>query len=64
MIYIRAKQGRKLFHQGRIIPSDQFIPVTDDPRIRRYVDHWEDAEQQDAPESGNVGSAARPKFRE
>lgn len=48
MIYVKTKQGRKAFYEGRIIPSDQFIPVTDDPYIQRLIHHWEDLEVQGA----------------
>lgn len=51
MIYVRTKPGRKLYHEGRVIPNDQFVPVTDDPLIQRYIHHWGDLEQQDAPET-------------
>lgn len=46
MIYVRAKEGRKLFYEGRIIPTDQFIPVTDSPYIRRLAEHWGDLDLQ------------------
>jgi hypothetical protein len=47
MIYVRTKPGRKAFYEGRVIPHDNFIPVTDDPYIRRLVHHWEDLEVQE-----------------
>ncbi|KRR21358.1 hypothetical protein CQ14_06830 [Bradyrhizobium lablabi] len=44
MIYVRARPGRRAFFEGRVIPEDKFIPVTDTPYIRRLVDHWGDLE--------------------
>jgi hypothetical protein len=44
MIYVKTKPGRKLFFEGKIIPEDKFVPVTDNPFIRRLIDHWEDLE--------------------
>jgi len=44
MIYVKAKPGRRAYFEGRIIPEDKFVPVTDTPYIRRLVRHWEDLE--------------------
>jgi hypothetical protein len=44
MIYVKAKPGRRAFYEGRVIPEDKFVPVTDDPYIRRLAHHWEDIE--------------------
>lgn len=57
MIYVKAKEGRKAFYQGRIIPQDKFVPVTDDPYIQRLVHHWGDLEV----EGGEQTPAARPQ---
>jgi hypothetical protein len=46
MIYVRTKPGRKLFYEGKPIPHDNFIPVAEDPFIRRLIDHWGDLEQE------------------
>jgi len=44
MIYVKTKPGRAAFYEGKVIPQDKFIPVTDTPYIRRLIDHWEDLE--------------------
>jgi hypothetical protein len=44
MIYVRAREGRKAFHEGKVIPQDKFVPVPDTPYIRRLVSHWNDLE--------------------
>ena len=46
MIYVKTKPNRRAYYEGRIIPQDQFIPVTDTPYIRRLIYHWEDLEVQ------------------
>jgi hypothetical protein len=48
MIYVKTKEGRRAFYEGRIIPNDKFIPVTDNPAIRRLIDHWQDVEVEGA----------------
>ena len=42
LIYVKTKPGRRAYYEGRIIPQDKFIPVTNDPYIRRLVGHWQD----------------------
>lgn len=49
MIYVRAKQGRRAYYEGRVIPHDKFIPVTDSPYIRRLLDFHQDIEQEARP---------------
>ena len=44
MIYVKAKPDRAAFIAGKIIPQDKFVPVTDDPYVRRLADHWGDIE--------------------
>jgi hypothetical protein len=44
MIYVRVKEGRKAFFEGKVIPADKFMPVPDTPYIRRLIDHWGDIE--------------------
>ena len=56
VIYVKAKEGRKAFYEGRIIPSDKFVAVTDDPYINRLVHHWGDLEVQGGAET----SVGRP----
>lgn len=46
MIYVRTKPGRAAYYEGRVIPQDKFIPVSEDQYIRRLIDHWEDVEQE------------------
>ena len=58
MIYVRTKEGRKAFYEGRVIPHDKFIPVTDDKYMRRLIDHWGDVEVQ---EGGGEQQAPAPK---
>jgi len=60
MIYVRTKPGRKAFFEGKVIPQDKFIPVPDNPYIRRLVDHWEDLEV----EGGREGRPAQPRKKE
>jgi len=56
VIYVKAKEGRKAFYEGRIIPSDKFVAVTDDPYISRLVHHWGDLEVQ----GGDEQAVGRP----
>jgi len=44
MIYVKAKEGRRAYYEGKIIPQDKFIPVTDSPQVRRLIEHWGDLE--------------------
>jgi hypothetical protein len=37
MIYVRARPGRIVPFEGRIIPGDRFIPVTETFYIRRRI---------------------------
>jgi hypothetical protein len=59
LIYVRSKPGRRAYYEGRIIPQDKFIPVTDDPYIRRLVQHWGDLEVEANP--GMAGSVTAAK---
>ena len=45
-IYVKARSGRRIPFEGKIIPTDEFIPVPDGPYIRRFIQHWEDLEVQ------------------
>lgn len=64
MIYVRTKPGRRAYFEGRIIPEDKFIPVTDDPYIRRLLHHWEDLEEEgggaEATAEGRKGKKKGP----
>ena len=53
MIYVRTKPDRRAFFEGKVIPQDKFVPVPDNPYIRRLIDHWGDLEVQ--------GGKAKPK---
>jgi hypothetical protein len=44
MIYVRTKPDRRAYFEGRVIPQDKFIPVTDTPYIQRLIHHWGDLE--------------------
>jgi len=44
MIYVKTKPGRRMFYEGKVIPEDKFVPVPDDPFIRRLIYHWKDLE--------------------
>jgi hypothetical protein len=46
MIYVKARPGRRAIFEGRVIPEDKFVPVPDNPFIRRLINHWEDLELQ------------------
>jgi len=65
MIYVKTKEGRRAYYEGRIIPQDKFIPVTDTPYIRRLVEHWEDIEveggTQPAAASASTAQPERPR---
>ena len=61
MIYVRTKPGRKLFYEGKPIPHDNFVPVNDDPYIRRLINHWGDLEQEGG--SDNTGAASSRKMK-
>jgi hypothetical protein len=60
MIYVRTKPGRKAFFQGKVIPQDKFIPVTDTPYIRRLVHVWEDLEVQGGDKKKSPTPTAPP----
>jgi hypothetical protein len=62
MIYVRTKPGRAAFFEGKAIPQDKFIPVTDNPYIRRLIDHWEDLEEQGGS-SGKKASSPQDKSK-
>jgi len=61
MIYVRTKPGRKAFFEGKVIPQDKFIPVPDNPYIRRLVHHWEDLEVEEGKGSGGRPAQSRKK---
>ena len=61
LIYVKTKPGRRAYYEGRIIPQDKFIPVTDDPYIRRLIGHWEDLIVEENPATASKTSASRKK---
>jgi len=44
MIYVRTRPGRRAYYEGKIIPQDKFMPVPDNPYIRRLINHHGDLE--------------------
>ena len=42
LVYVKVKPGRKAFFQGKVLPHDKFVPVTDNPYTRRLVHVWKD----------------------
>lgn len=46
MIYVRTRPGRRAYFEGKLIPADKFIPVPDNPFIRRLINHHGDLEQE------------------
>jgi hypothetical protein len=44
MIYVKTREGRRAYYEGKIIPQDKFVPVPDNPYTRRLVLHHEDVE--------------------
>ena len=48
-IYVKTKEGRLAFYNGKPIPHDKFIPVSETSGMRRLVSVWEDVYVQDAP---------------
>lgn len=55
MVYVKTKPDRRIYFEGKIIPQDKFVPVTDNPYIRRLIDHWGDLE-----EEGGKKAKAKP----
>ena len=51
LIYVRTKPDRRAYFEGRVIPEDKFVPVTDTPYIRRLALHWEDVEVEGGTEA-------------
>jgi len=55
-IYVKCKPGRRHYYEGRVIPTDKFIPVDgNDPLIQRAIFHWRDLEVE-----GGEGYAPKP----
>jgi hypothetical protein len=63
MIYVKSKPDRKLFYEGKIVPQDQFIPVRDDPFIRRLIHHWEDLEVEGGVEALKPSTAPSRRMK-
>ena len=64
MIYVRTKPGRAAFFEGKMIPQDKFVPVTDNPYIQRLVHHWEDLEVEGGSEQSEGKSPRKMKATE
>jgi hypothetical protein len=55
-IYVKCKPGRRHYYEGRVIPTDKFVPVDgNDPLIQRAIHHWHDLEVE-----GGEGEAPKP----
>jgi hypothetical protein len=66
MIYVKVKKDRRAYIEGKVIPEDKFVPVTDTPYVRRLINHHEDLEVQGdlpgAPKSrGGGGRPTSPR---
>jgi hypothetical protein len=62
MIYVRARPGRRVYTQeGRVIPSDNFISVPYDSRMRRIVEHWGDVDVQEGKDKATPVPSQPPK---
>jgi hypothetical protein len=58
LIYVRARQGRRAYYEGKIIPHDKFVAVQDIPYIRRLVNHHGDLEVEGGEKVEPTGRAA------
>ena len=55
-VYVKCKPGRRHYYEGRVIPTDKFVPVDgNDPVMQRAIHHWEDLEVE-----GGAGEGPRP----
>jgi hypothetical protein len=53
MIYVKARPGRSIPYEGRMLPNDKFVAVGDTPYIRGLINRWDDLEVQgDLPKGG------------
>jgi hypothetical protein len=59
-IYVKAKPGRRVPFEGRIIPTDEFVPVPDIPYIRGWVTRWGDLEVQGGELPKQTAKKSRP----
>ena len=59
-IYVKTKEGRSLFYEGKPIPHDDFIPVQDTQFIRRLAQHWGDLEVKGGVESLSKARKMKP----
>lgn len=46
-IYVKTREGRRAYYEGRMIPTDHYVPVPDNNFIRRLINHHEDVEVRD-----------------
>jgi len=55
-IYVKCKPGRRHFYEGRVIPTDEFIPVDgNDSMMQRAIYVWGDLEVE-----GGAGEGSKP----
>ena len=55
-VYVKCKPGRRHYYQGRVIPTDKFVPVDpNDPVMHRAIYFWQDLEVE-----GGVGEGSKP----
>jgi len=55
-VYVKCKPGRRHYYQGRVIPTDKFVPVDpNDPVMHRAIYHWKDLEVE-----GGEGETPQP----
>ena len=43
-IYVKTREGRRAYYEGRMIPVDHYVPVPNNAFIRRLINHHEDVE--------------------
>lgn len=60
LIYVKTKPDRRAYFEGRIIPQDKFIPVTDTPYVRRLINHWQDVILEEGSEATKRKKIAPP----
>jgi hypothetical protein len=61
-IYVKTKEGRMAFYNGKPIPHDKFIPVQETSGVQRLVKVWEDVlvDDKTATPQGRKGAPFNP----
>ena len=55
-VYVKCKPGRRHYYEGRVIPTDKFVPVDgNDPLMQRAIYFWQDLEVE-----GGVSEGSKP----